>query len=78
MCYDPCSDEYCFENREHGCTCKNCYSELSCSYEHGIIADCIEKDSGCEDRELHVKRLENWDKTNYHFKLKSGLMVTTS
>ena len=71
MNWDLCSDEF-LEGREHGSTCKNCYGELGCPYEHGIISECIEHGL-CPDSQKYKDDLVNWDKTDYHFKTKLEL-----
>ena len=75
MCYDICSDEF-LEGRETGCTCRGCYLMLHCGYEHGDIEDCIKIGSFCPDSKMHKERYENWDKLDYHYEPKKGVVLT--
>ena len=57
--------------------CKDCYfSEMiSCDMDLHSVSDC-KNDKTCENHIETMNRFEDWDKMNYHYKLKNLIPIT--
>ncbi len=71
-----CTGSMCDKDSYHNSSiCKSCYFELcSCEEEGHLNSECLE-DKQCPNHEKTVNLFKNWDKFNYNYNLKKGVVL---